>query len=207
MKRLLDITAAGIGLLILAPLLIGIGLAVVLESKGGMFYLQERIGFCGKPFQLFKFRSMYPDADKRGLLTVGDRDPRITRVGYILRKYKLDELPQLFNVLKGDMSLVGPRPEVRKYVDLYSEEQRKVLLAKPGITDLASLEYFKEAELLAQAQDPHQLYIDEIMPAKLQLNLQYIEQQTIQTDLKIIARTILKIITTLATPNRRAKPH
>jgi lipopolysaccharide/colanic/teichoic acid biosynthesis glycosyltransferase len=136
---------------------------------------------------------MYKDADKKGLLTVGGRDPRVTPIGYFLRKYKLDELPQLLNVLFGTMSLVGPRPEVRKYVDLYNQEQNKVLLAKPGITDYASLEYFSENELLAKSNNPEDTYIKEIMPAKLKLNLKYIEQQNLWVDLRIISLTILKI--------------
>ena len=145
-------------------------------------------------FKLFKFRTMHLDADKKGLLTVGGRDPRVTSIGYYLRKYKLDELPQLFNVLFGSMSLVGPRPEVRKYVDFYNIEQRQVLLVKPGITDFASLEYINENELLAKSTNPEQTYIDEIMPAKLALNIKYIEQKSIFIDFKIIINTILKII-------------
>lgn len=137
---------------------------------------------------------MRKDADKKGLLTVGGRDPRVTSIGYYLRKYKLDELPQLFNVLFGSMSLVGPRPEVRKYVDLYTKDQQKVLLAKPGITDLASLEYFNENELLAHSSNPEQTYINEIMPAKLALNARYIEQKGVLTDLRIIFNTLLKIV-------------
>ncbi len=143
---------------------------------------------------MIKFRSMHNNADKKGLLTVGGRDPRITKVGYFLRQHKLDELPQLFNVLFGSMSLVGPRPEVRKYVDMYNEEQKKVLSVKPGITDLASIEYIKESELLAQSQDPEQTYIKEIMPAKLELNLKYIKEIGLGTDLKLIFRTIGKVV-------------
>jgi lipopolysaccharide/colanic/teichoic acid biosynthesis glycosyltransferase len=137
---------------------------------------------------------MVPDADKKGLLTVGGRDPRITRAGYFLRKYKLDELPQLINVLLGDMSLVGPRPEVRKYVDLYTAEQRQVLSVRPGITDYASLEYFEENELLAKSENPEETYICEVMPAKLKLNARYIKDVSFLTDIKIIMRTILRII-------------
>jgi lipopolysaccharide/colanic/teichoic acid biosynthesis glycosyltransferase len=137
---------------------------------------------------------MYKDADKKGLLTVGGRDPRITPVGYFLRKYKLDELPQLFNVLFGSMSLVGPRPEVRKYVDMYNEEQKKVLSVKPGITDYASLDYINENEILARSSTPEETYIKEVMPAKLQLNMKYISEAGLVTDFKIILRTIMKII-------------
>ncbi len=143
-----------------------------------VFYLQTRVGLNGKDFKLFKFRTMHKDSDKKGLLTVGGRDPRVTTIGYYLRKYKLDELPQLFNVLFGTMSLVGPRPEVRKYVDLYTKEQQQVLSVKPGITDFASLEYINENDLLAKSSDPEKIYIDEIMPAKLALNSKYIQQQS-----------------------------
>lgn len=193
MKRLFDIIASFIGLFILTPLLLMLMLWVGLSSKGGVFYLQERIGQYGKPFRLFKFRTMYTGADKKGLLTVGGRDPRITPIGYYLRKYKLDELPQLLNVFIGDMSLVGPRPEVKKYVDLYTPEQRKVLNVKPGITDYASLEYFEESELLAKSNQPEKTYIEEIMPAKLMLNERYIFEAGIKTDIKIIFRTIARI--------------
>lgn len=137
---------------------------------------------------------MRSNADKSGLLTVGGRDSRITKVGYYIRKYKVDELPQLINVLLGDMSLVGPRPEVRKYVDLYTADQLNVLNAKPGITDYASIEYSNENEILGKAADPEKVYIEEIMPAKLKLNLKYIEEQGILTDLKIIFRTVFKIL-------------
>lgn len=159
-----------------------------------LLYFQNRVGLNNKDFKLFKFRTMHLNADKKGLLTVGGRDSRVTAIGYYLRKYKLDELPQLFNVLFGTMSLVGPRPEVRKYVDLYSKDQRLVLTVKPGITDYASLEYINENELLAQSLNPEQTYIEEIMPAKLKLNEKYIKQQSIFIDLKIIFKTIFKII-------------
>jgi lipopolysaccharide/colanic/teichoic acid biosynthesis glycosyltransferase len=159
-----------------------------------LFYLQKRVGKNGEDFKLFKFRTMQINADKKGLLTVGGRDPRVTKIGYYLRKYKLDELPQLFNVLFGTMSLVGPRPEVRKYVDLYTKEQQQVLSVKPGITDFASLEYFRENDLLAKSDNPEQTYIDEIMPSKLMLNDKYIKQQSILLDFKIIMKTILKIV-------------
>lgn len=194
MKRVFDIFFSFIGLLILLPFFIIIALIIVIDSRGGIFYRQVRVGKNGTDFKLFKFRSMRTNADKAGLLTVGGRDNRITRVGYYLRKYKVDELPQLINVLVGDMSLVGPRPEVRRYVDMYNTEQQKVLLAKPGITDYASIEYSNENELLGKASDPERTYIEEIMPAKLKLNLKYIEEQGIGTDLKIIFRTIGKIL-------------
>lgn len=159
-----------------------------------LFYLQTRVGKNGTDFRLFKFRTMHLNADKKGLLTVGGRDPRVTSIGYYLRKYKLDELPQLFNVLFGTMSLVGPRPEVRKYVDLYNKEQQSVLSVKPGITDFASIEFINENDLLAKSLNPEETYINEIMPAKLALNLKYIEQEGLLVDVKIIINTILKIV-------------
>lgn len=189
----MDIIVSLIGLVLLSPFLIIISLAVRLSSKGGVFYLQTRVGKHNVDFKLFKFRTMFTDAEKKGLLTVGGRDPRITPTGYYLRKYKLDELPQLLNVFFGTMSLVGPRPEVRKYVDLYNEEQRKVLSVRPGITDYASLEYFSENELLAQSADPEQTYIQEVMPAKLALNKKYISEAGVFTDTKIILKTIKRI--------------
>lgn len=194
LKRLFDIVCSFIGLLILLPLFILISLAIVLGSRGGIFYLQSRVGKNNRDFKLFKFRTMRSGSDKKGLLTVGGRDPRITAIGYYLRRYKLDELPQLLNVLLGSMSLVGPRPEVRKYVDLYTEEQRKVLLVKPGITDYASLQYFSENDLLAASNDPEHTYIHEIMPAKLALNKTYISEAGLVTDLRIIARTLKRIV-------------
>lgn len=194
LKRLFDIVCSFTGLIVLSPLLLVLGLWVAFGSKGGMFYRQERIGRNGKVFRLFKFRSMYTNSDKKGLLTVGGRDPRITPAGYYLRRYKLDELPQLLNVFIGDMSLVGPRPEVKKYVDLYTPEQRKVLLVRPGITDYASLEYFEENDQLARSANPEQTYIEEIMPAKLRLNERYIMEAGLLTDLKIILRTLKRIV-------------
>ncbi len=156
--------------------------------------MQERIGRNGNPFKMFKFRTMRPDSDKAGKLTVGMQDPRITRSGYFIRKYKLDEFPQFVNVLKGDMSIVGPRPEVKEYVDLYSAEQRMILELRPGITDYASLEYFRENELLAKAQDPHRTYIEEIMPAKIILNMKYLKNPGVYHDMIIMWRTFRKIV-------------
>lgn len=193
MKRLFDIIASLIGIIILSPIFFLIFLAVALNSGFPVFYLQTRVGKGNIDFKLFKFRTMFTDADKKGLLTVGGRDPRITPVGYFLRKYKLDELPQLFNVLFGSMSLVGPRPEVRKYVDMYNDEQKKVLSVQPGITDYASLDYINENDLLAKSQNPEETYIKEVMPAKLQLNLKYIQEAGLATDLKLIFKTIGKI--------------
>ncbi|MFN8712173.1 MAG: sugar transferase [Bacteroidota bacterium] len=193
-KRLFDVVASFIGLLILLPVLLLLALWVLFDSRGGIFYRQVRVGRGGKDFKLWKFRTMHPDADKRGLLTVGGRDPRITRAGYYLRKYKLDELPQLLNVLTGDMSLVGPRPEVRKYVSLYTPEQLRVLDVRPGITDYASIEYADENELLAKAADPERTYIEEVMPAKLKLNAKYIAEKGVMKDVRIIWLTVRKIL-------------
>ena len=193
-KRIFDLISALIGMLVLLPILLGIWLLIVMNSRGGGFYRQVRVGKNGSNFKLWKFRTMSLGADKGSLLTVGGRDPRITSVGYYLRKYKLDELPQLINVILGNMSLVGPRPEVRKYVDLYSPEQLLVLSVKPGITDYASIQYSNENELLAQSLNPEQTYIQEIMPAKLNLNLKYIQEQNLRVDLAIIVKTIRKIV-------------
>lgn len=194
MKRIIDILLSLPILVLFSPLWLIIAMAVSLESPGGPFYVQERIGRYGRPFAMYKFRTMAKGADQKGLITVGYNDSRITKTGRLLRKYKIDEFPQLWNVIKGDMSLVGPRPEVRKYVDLYSESQRAVLNVRPGLTDYASLEYFHENELLAKSDDPDTTYIEEVMPAKLALNLRYIEEQSLATDLHIIGRTIGKIL-------------
>ena len=192
-KRLFDVLASTVMLVLLSPLLLVLSLAVNFSSKGPVFYMQERIGKNEKPFRIFKFRTMLMDADKKGLLTVGGRDPRVTNFGYFLRKYKLDELPQLFNVVLGEMSLVGPRPEVKRYVEMYSVEQKKVLEVNPGITDYASIEYANENELLGKADDPEKMYVEEIMPAKLKLNLKYVKEQSFLVDLKIIFKTAMKI--------------
>lgn len=194
LKRLFDIICSLVGIIFLFPVFIIIVLAIVINSGFPIFYFQTRVGKNNRDFKLFKFRTMHTDADKKGLLTVGGRDPRVTPVGYYLRKFKLDELPQLFNVLFGSMSLVGPRPEVRKYVEMYNEEQKRVLEVKPGITDYASLEYINENELLAKSENPEQTYINEIMPAKLKLNMRYIEETGLLTDLTIITRTVQKIV-------------
>lgn len=194
MIRLLDIFFSFLGILILSPLFLVLYLAVRLESKGGGFYYQTRVGKDDRDFKVYKFRSMYVGADKKGLITVGGRDPRITKVGYFIRTYKLDELPQLFNVLIGDMSVVGPRPEVRKYVDLYSAEQRKVLSVRPGITDYASIEYVDENRILGKAEDPDQAYIEIIMPDKIQYNMKYINRQTVTEYFRIVFLTIRSIL-------------
>lgn len=189
---MIDILGACIGLVILTPFLLPLMVWIVVESKGGIFYRQERVGKDGKPFRLYKLRSMRVNSDQKGLLTIGN-DTRITRSGACIRKYKLDELPQLLNVLLGDMSLVGPRPEVQRYVNLYTAEQRQVLQVKPGITDWASLKYFDENRLLATAANPEETYIREIMPDKLALNLAYIRNSSLRKDLQIIGMTIGRI--------------
>lgn len=194
MIRLFDILFSLFGLIILSPVLLIVYIFIIIESKGGGFYCQERVGKNGVGFKLFKFRSMRVGADKHGLITVGGHDSRITRIGYLIRKYKVDELPQLLNVLKGDMSLVGPRPEVRKYVDLYTNEQRKVLNVRPGITDYASIEYADENVILGKSDDPDKFYIEHIMPDKIKLNMRYIENHNLKEYFKIIFMTIKTIV-------------
>lgn len=193
LKRDLDVVVSLVGLALFLPLMLVLALWVLCDSRGPILYRQVRVGRNGRDFRLLKFRSMRVDADRLGLITVGGRDPRVTRAGYYLRKYKLDELPQLLNVLRGDMSLVGPRPEVRKYVDLYTPEQLRVLTVRPGITDLASLRYRHENDLLAQAEDPDAYYIETVMPAKLALNLEYIDHQSFWGDLRLIGQTVVAV--------------
>lgn len=193
MKRLLDIIVASIALLILFPFMLMIFFCIVLESKGGLFYKQKRVGKNKKLFNLYKFRSMKKNADKEGLLTVGGKDPRVTRVGYFLRKSKMDELPQLINIIKGDMSIVGPRPEVPKYVALYDENQQRVLTVRPGLTDLASIKYIDENALLEKAENPEEFYIQKIMPDKLHLNLEYIDNKSFAKDFRIIFQTLIRL--------------
>jgi len=194
MTRLFDIVFSLFGLLILLPIFIIIYLLVVFESKGGGFYIQNRVGKGGIDFKLYKFRSMMSGSDKKGLITVGGRDPRMTKIGRFIRHFKLDELPQLYNVLNGTMSLVGPRPEVRKYVEFYTSEQLKVLKVRPGITDYASIEYVDENILLGLAIDPEKIYIEEIIPDKIRLNMKFIENQSIKEYFQIIFLTIWHII-------------
>ena len=194
MIRFFDFILSLVGLVVLAPIFIVLAIWIKIDSKGPVFYKQVRVGQNGIDFGLFKFRSMVVDADKKGLITVGGRDPRITRSGYFIRKYKLDELPQLINVLLGDMSLVGPRPEVRKYVEFYTDEQQKVLSVKPGITDYASIEYMDENEILGKSSDPEKTYIEEIMSEKIKYNMKYIQNKSLMEYFKIIFLTILKII-------------
>lgn len=193
LKRSFDIFSSGLGLLLILPLLLVISIAIALSSKGGVFYRQRRVGLNGRPFDILKFRTMYVDSDRSGFLTVGDRDPRVTPIGYYLRKSKLDELPQLLNVLKGEMSVVGPRPEVPKYVALYSMEDRIVLSTRPGITDYASIYYRNENEILKIAENPEEKYIVDIMPVKLKLNKKYIDEKSLLVDLKIIFLTLFSI--------------
>lgn len=194
MKRIFDIVFSFLGLIFLSPLLILIVVLMKVTTKGPVIYRQLRVGRSNNDFIIFKFRTMSVDADKLGLLTVGGRDSRVTRLGFYLRKFKLDELPQLANVLKGDMSFVGPRPEVRKYVDLYNPVQMQVLSVRPGITDLASIEFRNENELLSSQQDPENYYINVIMPKKLQINLNYLKGSTLFKDVGVIFKTFLVII-------------
>jgi lipopolysaccharide/colanic/teichoic acid biosynthesis glycosyltransferase len=194
MTRVLDILFSLFGLILLLPVFLVIAIIIVIDSHGGVFFRQQRVGRYGKDFGLFKFRTMRTGAEKQGDLTVGARDSRITKAGYFLRKYKLDELPQLINVLLGQMSLVGPRPEIRKYVDLYTSDQRKVLSVRPGVTDYASIEYSNENEILGRAADPEQAYIREVMPAKILLNMRYINSPTVGNYLKVIGMTIKKVL-------------
>lgn len=193
MIRFFDILFSALGLIVLSPLFLVLYLLIRLESRGGGFYSQQRIGLGGKPFRLYKFRSMRAGSDKKGLITVGEHDNRITRTGAFIRKYKLDELPQLWNVLTGDMSLVGPRPEVEKYTSLYTPEQRRVLDVRPGITDWASIEYVDENRILGEASDPDKAYVEQIMPAKIALNMRYINNRTVGEYFRIIFATFVGI--------------
>jgi len=193
-KRAFDFICSALGLAVLFPVFFIIALMIKIEDGGPVLFIQKRVGYKGRPFFMYKFRTMVVDAEKKGnLLTVGG-DPRITKSGRLLRKFKLDELPQLINVLKGEMSLVGPRPEVEKYVNLCTNEQRKVLNLYPGITDPASIEYVNESELLAQSSDPEKLYVEKIMPEKIVLNLEYARQASWWTDFLVIIKTLARII-------------
>lgn len=194
MKRLFDIIISLVVLSVGLPFGILIALVIVIDSKGKIFYKQTRVGRHNVDFPLYKFRTMYAESDHGSLITVGSNDARITKSGRFLRKYKIDEFPQFLNILKGEMSIVGPRPEVRKYVDLYTPEQMKVLSVRPGLTDYASIRYVNENALLAASNDPEQTYIHEIMPDKLALNLKYIQEQSLWVDLKIILKTFAAII-------------
>lgn len=194
MKRLFDIVASGLGIIVLSPLFLILAFWIELDSKGPVFYRQNRVGRFNKDFRMLKFRSMAEGSDKGSLVTIGTRDSRITRAGYFLRKSKLDELPQLFNVLVGDMSLVGPRPEVRHYVNYWTPEQMHVLDIRPGITDPASIKFRNESELLEQVEDPEKYYIEEIMQEKIKLYLDYVDNHSLWGDLGIIFKTFWTIV-------------
>lgn len=193
MKRLFDLLLAGIALVLLLPVFLIIAIAISINSKGGIFYSQERIGRGEKPFRIYKFRTMRPASDQQGLISLGSKDPRITRVGLFLRNKKLDELPQLWNIVKGDMSIVGPRPEVAHYVQHFTEEQKKTLTIRPGLTDYASLHYLDEDEILGQSMDPERAYIEDILPKKLALSLRYQQEQNLWVDIQIIGQTLAKL--------------
>ena len=195
MKRLFDILASGCGLLVLSPIFIIVAIWIKLDSPGPVFYRQTRVGRHNKDFRIFKFRSMRVGSDKGSLVTIGGRDQRVTRSGYFIRKFKIDELPQLINVFTGDMSLVGPRPEVRHYVNYWTPEQMRVLDVRPGITDPASIRFRNENELLEKAQDPERYYIDVIMQEKIKLYLEYVEKSSFWYDIKLIFQTFKVIIT------------
>ena len=194
MKRLFDIVASGCGLLVLSPVLLIVAIWIKLDSRGPVFYRQVRVGYKNKDFRIFKFRSMRIGADKGSLVTIGGRDPRVTRSGYFIRKYKLDELPQLINVFIGDMSLVGPRPEVRHHVDYWTPEQMRVLDVRPGITDPASIKFRNENELMGQAENPEEYYIHVIMQEKIKLYLEYVANASFLYDLKLILQTFKVIV-------------
>ena len=194
MKRLFDIVASGLGLVVLSPLFLMIAICIKLDSKGPVFYRQVRVGKDNKDFRIFKFRSMSVGADKGSLVTIGGRDPRVTRSGYFIRKFKFDELPQLINVFFGDMSLVGPRPEVRHYVNYWTPEQMHVLDVRPGITDPASIKFRNENELMEQADDPEKYYIEVIMQEKIKLYLEYVEKHSFLYDIGLIFKTFWVIV-------------
>lgn len=193
-KRLLDIFIALLGIAIVFPIMLTIVIVIKIENNGSILYRGTRIGKGGAPFVLLKFRTMVENADKIGGPSTSEDDPRITRVGRVLRKYKLDELPQLINVLKGEMSIVGPRPEVPSEVETYTEEERRILSVKPGITDWASIAFRNEGEILAGSEDPHQTYREKIKPEKLRLALKYVDEISFRTDMKIIFQTIKAVI-------------
>ena len=194
MKRIFDIVASGLGLIVLSPLFLVLAIWIKMDSKGPVFYRQVRVGYKNKDFRIFKFRSMRVGADKGSLVTIGGHDPRVTRSGYFIRKFKFDELPQLINVFLGDMSLVGPRPEVRHYVDYWTPEQMHVLDVRPGITDPASIKFRNENELMEQAEDPEKYYIEVIMQEKIKLYLEYVEKHSFLYDIGLIFKTFWVIV-------------
>jgi lipopolysaccharide/colanic/teichoic acid biosynthesis glycosyltransferase len=193
-KRLFDIVASGLGLVFISPLFFVLAIWIKMDSKGPVFYRQVRVGRGNKDFRIFKFRSMRVGADKGSLVTIGGHDPRVTRSGYFIRKFKFDELPQLINVFIGDMSLVGPRPEVRHYVDYWTPEQMHVLDVRPGITDPASIKFRNENELMEQAEDPEKYYIEVIMQEKIRLYLEYVEKHSFLYDIGLIFKTFFVIV-------------
>lgn len=195
MKRLFDFVVSLIGLIVLSPVMAVIALCIVADSKGGVFFRGERVGRYGKSFRIFKFRSMVPDCEGKGKWNVGDRDERITRVGHFLRKSKLDELPQLLNVLKGEMSLVGYRPELRFYVDMYTEEEMPILDLKPGVTDWASMANFEQFKGFTASEDPDAFYLEQVRPLKLQLQLYYRYNHSFWGDIKCLLWTTFKVLT------------
>ena len=194
MKRLFDIVASGLGLIVLSPLFLVLAIWIKLDSKGPVFYRQVRVGYKNKDFRIFKFRSMRVGSDKGSLVTIGGHDPRVTRSGYFIRKFKFDELPQLINVFLGDMSLVGPRPEVRHYVDYWEPEQMHVLDVRPGITDPASIKFRNENEMMEKAEDPEKYYIKVIMQEKIKLYLEYVEEHSFWYDMGLIFKTFEVIV-------------
>lgn len=195
LKRCFDVVFSIIGLIILAPLLLLIAISIKLDSKGPILFIQGRVGKNNIDFNIYKFRTMRMQADTKGLLTLGNHDTRITKVGYFLRRYKIDEFPQLINILIGDMSFVGPRPELRYYVNFYTEDDMSIFVARPGITGLASLKYRNEVELLKAAENPEEFFIKTIIPDKLKYNKAYIKNRSFFFDLKLIAMTVLKVVT------------
>ncbi|KDR94621.1 Sugar transferase involved in LPS biosynthesis (colanic, teichoic acid) [Peptoclostridium litorale DSM 5388] len=194
LKRLLDILLCTMGIIFFAPLMALVAVSIKLDSRGPVLFKQERVGINGRHFLIYKFRTMAHKSGAGGLQITAGEDKRITRLGKYIRKYKMDELPQLFNVLRGEMSIVGPRPEVPKYVGMYDDSQRSVLSVKPGITDYASIEFKTESELLGKSADPEKTYVEEIMPKKLELNMRYIEEMSVYTDVMIIFKTVVEIL-------------
>jgi len=194
LKRLFDILFSIIGLALIFPVLFLISILIKLDSKGPVFFVQGRVGKHNKDFNIYKFRTMEIESAKKGNLTLGNDDSRVTKIGYFLRRYKIDELPQLINIIKGDMSFVGPRPELRYYVNFYKEEDLEIFKIRPGITGLASLKYRNEVELLKKAKDPEAFFIKTIIPDKLKYNKEYISKKSILFDLKLIGLTIIKVI-------------
>ena len=196
LKRISDIILSSLGLIVTSPLTILSAIVIKLDSKGPVFYRGTRVGRAEKPFKMYKFRTMVVNADKIGGPSTSDDDPRLTKAGKFIRKYKLDELPQLINVFKGEMSFVGPRPEVPSEVETYSEEEKRILNIKPGITDYASLTFHNEGEILRGSPNPHQTYREKIRPEKLRLGLKYVDEQSFSVDIKIIMQTIMSLIKT-----------